>query len=308
MDVLATLAAIAETGEQQPFATIVPVVPGLTAHLDGDFMAYFASGSDTLAPGDARRNIIKRVAKVQQLTGAERVIMHLTAGWSDKAGRYHCATERPYQAQRKGSRKPDNWDFCRSYMETHDGSLFTPKLWTDREADDGMAYLTHTLATHKGELHVIHSADKDMRMFAGIHLSWDYHLTRVPLGAYDVVGEDGLQYGHKWFWTQMLQGDTADNIPGLVGVGEGTAQARLADTTSNAEASAIVRGMYSAHHGDGWEERFVEQAALLWMRTDRAASTTDFLTLGVFGSEVTAAAHRLSAHVEEQRAYIRSLQ
>lgn len=308
MDVLATLAQIAEHGEQQPFATIVPSVPGLTAHIDGDYMAYFAAGKDSLSPGDARRNIIKRVAKVKQTTGAERVIMHLTAGWSDKAGRYHVATERPYQAQRKGSRKPDNWDFCRSFMETHDGSLFTPKLWTDREADDGMAYLTHTLATHKGELHVIHSADKDMRMFAGLHLSWDYATVRVPLDSYDVLGEDGLQYGHKWFWLQMLHGDSADHIPGLIGTGETIAKARLAGTKCNAEASAIVRGMYAAHHGDGWEDRFVEQAALLWMRTDRPASTTNFLTLGVFGPEVTAAAHRLDARVEEQRAYIRSLQ
>src|SRR5690606_29458764 len=132
-------------------------------------------------------------------------------------------------------------------------------------------------ASLQGRMHVVHTADKDMRMFCGTHVAWkDFTITEVPLDAYDIVGRDGKQYGHKFFWYQMLVGDTADNIPGLPGVGPATAEAALAGTVCNVDAAAVVRGAYSGRLGDGWHDYFVEQAVLLWMRTDRAAALTNF--------------------------------
>lgn len=305
---IAALQAMVGKAAPMPFCEVRTPNRYVTAHVDGDYMAYFASGSDECSAGDARRNVLSRLSKLRTVSGASKVVMHLTHGASAKGERYLAAVTQKYQAQRGGGRKPRNWDFLREWMESYEGDQFTPKIWTTREADDGMAHVCHAVATHQNVLHVVHSADKDMRMYCGLHVSWqDFHITEVPLGAYDIVGPDGKQYGHKWFWMQMLMGDSADHIPGLPNVGPATAETLLAETANNEEAAAIVRGTYAEKVGDGWEDYFVEQAVLLWMRTDRHATLRNFLTLGVFGQGIIDATLRLEARVRKQRHALEAL-
>ena len=145
-------------------------------------------------------------------------------------------------------------------------------------------------------------------MFCGVHISWKgFHITEVPRGTYDIIGADGEQYGHKWFWYQMLCGDTADHIPGLPGVGPKTAAAALAGTVSNEQAAAVVRGMYSDRVGPEWVPYFVEQAMLLWMRTDRDAAADDFLVLGCFGDGIIQEAQRVVERVHQERTRLKEL-
>lgn len=307
MDIDALVSQVAEAAPM-PALDVQAPCSWLTAHIDGDYMAYYAAGSDNTSPGLARQSVLSRVAKVRRLSGAESVVMHLTSGGSTKGDRFLAAQTQPYQGQRAGSKKPRNWGFLREYMEGHSGQFFTPKLWTTREADDGMAYLSHTLAELKGQLHVIHTADKDMRMFAGVHLNWKtWDKVVVPLGAYDILGSDGLQYGHKWFWMQMLMGDTADHIPGLPNVGKVTAEDALRGTTCNAEGYCAAERLYRAKLGAGWERYMVEQAVLLWMRVDRHASLLDFLRLDVFPACVQEAAWYTADRVQEERDYLENL-
>lgn len=286
---------------RQPDANVI-------AHVDGDYMAYFASGKEGCSAGDARRNVLTRLSKLRSVSGAGRVVMHLTHGASTKGDRFLAATTQPYQGQRKSGGKPGNWKFLREWMETYDGPDFEPKLWLTREADDGIAHVCESVAKLRGQMHVVHTADKDMQMFCGLHVSWDdYLITEVPLGAYDVWGKDGKQYGHKFFWYQMLCGDTADNIPGLPKVGPVTAKAVLEGTTSNEEAAPMVYGMYSRLIGDGWQDYFAEQAVLLWMRTDRHAKLLDVLQLGVFGPKLQDAFYRLETVVTGKREELEAL-
>jgi hypothetical protein len=84
-------------------------------------------------------------------------------------------------------------------------------------------------AIERGEKHlsIIASKDKDLRMVPGLQLDWD-------TGAIHDTGDDDFGYvelverttdsgttkllkgyGQKFFWAQMLIGDTADNISGL---------------------------------------------------------------------------------------------
>lgn len=301
MDIAALIAKASEAAPM-PYTVVPEPNPRLVAHVDGDYMAYYAAGADGIGAGAARHNVTSRIDKLKFMTGATKVTMHLTHGASTKGQRFLVARQLPYQGQRNGGRKPDNWAYLREYMETYTGQLFTPRIWTTREADDGIAFATHTMASLKNELHVIHTRDKDMRMFAGIHVSWtDWKITEVPLGAYDIIGADGEQYGHKWFWMQMLHGDTADNIPGLAGVGPVKAASLLQGTSSNLEACPIVSGAYSDKYGDEWADKFAEQAILLWMRTDRHADLLDFLSLRCFGSAVVDAAHAIRERVNREQ-------
>ncbi|UUR56203.1 putative 5'-3' exonuclease [Xanthomonas phage pXoo2106] len=304
MDLSALMAA---AGERSPMP--VQVVrqhnPRVIAHVDGDYMAYFAAGSENCSAGDARRNVLSRCAQLKHISGAGKIVMHLTHAASTKGDRFLAATTQPYQGQRQAGRKPNNWAFLREWMETYEGDAFTPKIWLTREADDGIAYVNEGAALHHNILHVVHSADKDMRMFCGVHVDWDgYGITEVPLGAYDIVGENGLQYGHKWFWMQMLHGDSADNIPGLPKVGKVTAEQLLLDTKDNLEAVKLVSGKYSEVLGADWRKTFAEQAVLLWMRTDRDAELLDVLKLDVFGPQLKQAFYDLAEDVKEKRAIL----
>jgi DNA polymerase-1 len=145
-----------------------------------------------------------------------------------------------------------------------------------------------------------------MQMLPGTHLTWvDYILVHVPLGAYEVIGGDGETYGHKWFWLQMLHGDGADFIPGLESfedknVGPVTAAEMLAGTTCNEEAFAVVASMYLSTYGDTWADRFVEQAALLWMRRTHAAPIHEFLEIVPADMDILRAIARMKRRVAQQ--------
>lgn len=282
----------------------------ITSHMDGDYAAYFCAGSDNCGAGEARRNVLSRVSKLRTISGAGQVVMHLTHGASSKGDRFLVAQARPYQGQRTHGSKPKQWQFLREWMESYDGPEFKVALWKDREADDGMAHACHTAASLRNVLHVVHTADKDMRMFCGTHVAWNsYAITDVPLGAYDVIGADHKQYGHKWFWMQMLQGDTADHIPGLPKVGEKGAEELLAGTTCNDEARELVIGKYIDKMGwDKWADFFVEQAVLLWMRTDYHSSIRNVLPILGDGPQVLEAMMRMEDRVRLARHNLRRLQ
>lgn len=305
MDLVELMTRAAEVNPMPNARPVRQHNPRVIAHMDGDYAAYFCAGSENCSAGDARRNVLSRCAQLKHITGAGKVVMHLTHGASTKGDRFLAATTQPYQGQRQAGRKPNNWAFLREWMETYEGDAFTPKIWMTREADDGIAYVNEGAALHANILHVVHSADKDMRMFCGVHCDWDsYEMTEVPLGTYDIVGENGLQYGHKWFWMQMLHGDSADHIPGLPKVGKVTAEQLLFESKDNLEACQLVSGKYSEVLGADWRKTFAEQAVLLWMRTDRDAELLDVLSLDVFGPKLKQAFYDLAEDVNEKRAIL----
>lgn len=289
----AIAAAAADTPHQQE---MVPLTPGLQLHVDGDYLAYYASGNDDTDAGQARINAMNIIDTFRARVGADEVIVHNTAPGSHKGERYLIATVKPYQGQRSGGRKPKNHGYLQDLLIGYEGPAFRSKTWATREADDGMGACSHFALGRAPGYGAIATADKDMRMLPGVHINWKtLQTTRVLPGDYSVIGEDGKQYGLKWFWLQMLQGDTADNCPGLeyafiniipsgpermTKVGEKTAEKILAGIGSSNEAGELVLDLYvRAYRGRGAEfgyDRFCEQAALMWMRTDNNAQVADF--------------------------------
>lgn len=315
--IAATEAAVAA----QPIGN--PIVPETvverTVHVDGDFLAYRCAGGDECPAGVARQNIRNKVETLREMSGSKRAIIHLTMPDSNKGERFLIATIKPYQGQRKHNRRPVNWEMLRGYLEGHDPKLnpaFNVARWRDREADDGFAFASHR-APDPVHTCVIAAPDKDMRMLAGLHIDCDdYTLTQVPRGSYEVIGPyNGETYGHKWFWLQMLQGDTADHIPGLERhvdaprqqVGAKTAQKWLDGTACNEEAFEVVSRKYEDTYGPEWGDRFVEQAGLLWLRTGRRAEVHDYIRIVPLTDEIQAASKRLIKRVRTQRAEIDSI-
>lgn len=278
--------AIARTAADSPMGGVsVPVVRSRILLVDGDGLAYYCAGKDDSDAGLARAALRDKVSSAARIVGAERIIVLLTASGSHKGHRYAIARVKPYQGQRANSRRPTNWRALRDYMESPEFP-FEVESTQLAEADD----LFGMYAYKQPDSVVIYTQDKDMRMLPGMHLDWVSHRAyTVPYSftpdldyrRYGVEAKDCVfnekQYGPKWFWLQMMQGDTADNILGLPKylardklkpVGEVTAYKLLfegARITKGPIANEVAF-YYKGYYGDRWLVEMMEQACLLWMR------------------------------------------
>lgn len=256
-----------------------PIMPGRILYADGDGLAYYCAGSDETAPERAIANLRDKLAAAQVAARAERVVICTTPSGSNKGDRYAIARVKPYQGQRSNSRRPQNWALLRSLVT--ESKLYPVELADNAEADD--LFAMHGWRDPNNT--VILTQDKDMRMVAGWHLDWAMHtMFFLPPGVQAVRHYDKW-YGWYWFWLQMLQGDTADNIPGLPKYrndkgnlalcGEKTAE-RLLDPVrdSNVNTAFAVLDLYRGFYGADAEVNLLEQACLLWMRPN----PTDYLS------------------------------
>ena len=253
----------------QPHARTGPV-PGRLLLIDGDALAYTCAGGED--PAQARINLRNHVEQAKRAASAEDALILLTARDSNKGGRYAVARVKPYQGQRSGDRRPPQWQHLRDLLEA--SNVGTPVESTSTaEADDFFAY--YSSLKGPGNV-VIHTQDKDMRMVPGWHLSWtEMRMLWLSPDTFAVEHNDKL-YGEKWFWMQMLMGDTADNVPGLPKMtkpdgkqalcGEVTARKLLAECHDRDTCRAVVVGQYRSFYGDGWRTALLEQGVLLWMR------------------------------------------
>lgn len=194
--------------------------PGRTLILDGDGPCYVVA-STVKRMDTAIRRYQQDMLKFMFLTNAEHVRVHLTAHDSLKANRHFVNAVKPYQGQRKGKAKPALLEPLRQAMADRSNWLPEFEVFYHREleADDGMM---HDAYYYK-ELGVIRSEDKDLRMTP--YPYWDIESGRLmqsesvgwlemkytPAGNTKCIGQ-----GPVFFWAQMLMGDTADNIQGIL--------------------------------------------------------------------------------------------
>lgn len=194
-------------------------VQGRTLILDGDGPCYVAAATVKTLPTAVRR-VQQRILELMFLTGSENARVHLTAADSLKAGRFNIIAAKPYQGNRKSKDKPPLLEATRQAMANEENWLpeFVVQYHTRLEADDGMMHDAYSLQEHG----VIWSEDKDLRMTP--YQYWEASTGTLVQGIgfgslFESYTEAGthkcLGYGRKFFWAQMLMGDTADNISGV---------------------------------------------------------------------------------------------
>lgn len=286
----ALLAAVAQAAAAAPQAasTSEPVA-GRVLGVDGDGLCYYCAGKDGTEAGVARRHVLDKIATAKAACGATIVKVYLTGRASHKGGRYAVARVKPYQGQRDGGNRPENWEFLREFLETYTGPDFEVEIVNDREADDCFARDANRYFDY-----VIYTQDKDMRMIYAKHLDWVSHVLYVVDPEQFGVTYNEKLYGGRWFWSQMLHGDTADHIPGLpfytdgsvvktgpkkgqvkeIRCGEAAESVRslLPIILSHTNACTHIRPLYESCYGDRWLVEMLEQGILLWMRPDERAS------------------------------------
>jgi DNA polymerase-1 len=132
-----------------------------------------------------------------------------------------------YKANRTAT-KPKHLQFLRDYLvESWQGTV-AEKM----EADDYLGINQH-------ESSIICSIDKDLLQVPGKHYNF------VKKEFYEVDEETGFRN----FYTQLLTGDTSDNIKGIAGIGPVKAKKALTGYFTEQGMFSVVRDMYK---NDEW--------------------------------------------------------
>lgn len=191
---------------------------GRTLILDGDGPAYVAAATVKTVPTGLRR-FQSQVLEAIFLANCERGEVFLTHETCTKAGRYTIKAVKPYQGQRSSSAKPPLLSQVREIAE-QEGSMEEFDVHMERviEADDAMMMLSYQL----GDAGVVRSEDKDLRMtpFPYYEIKRGVVMPADPFGELwiddSTVTPKLLGRSLKFFWAQMMMGDSADNIKGLL--------------------------------------------------------------------------------------------
>lgn len=197
-------------------------VVGRTLIMDGDGAAYKAT-ADAKKMDTAIRRFTTLIYEAMYLTKAEFARVHLTPKGCYKNGRHLLLGAKPYQANRGGKPKPPLLEPLRSMasglFQPHENIQVFPQYQV--EADDAIMMDAYTV-----ENSIVWSEDKDLNIVPcpKYCITTGRILMLAPGTRFGWTGErytdsgklkpDGR--GTKFFWLQMLMGDTADNVKGIL--------------------------------------------------------------------------------------------
>lgn len=181
--------------------------------------------------------------------------------------RKEVAVTKPYKGTRHNE-KPFHYDNLTIYMIDHYNAFIANGM----EADDEMA-----IYQSNNDNTIICSRDKDLRMVKGWHYGWacgkqeefgphkydEFGYIEHNKSKNKIVGG-----GFLFFCSQLITGDTVDNIPGLPKAGPVKAMKILEGVTDSDSAFKAVTEAYSEVVGEDYMTYLREQIDLLWMITE----------------------------------------
>ncbi len=164
--------------------------------------------------------------------------------------RHELAKTKVYKGNRDKTHRPTYETQIRDYIKANYDSYTGER----EEADDLLGRWQTELGPEET---VICTIDKDLDQIPGYKYNWVHNVT------YFVDEEQANMFLH----TQILTGDTVDNIPGLRGIGPKKAAKILHECHTLEEmGDAVARAYEHYHDGEDWEEYLNEQANLIFIR------------------------------------------
>ena len=183
---------------------------------------------------------LQSILDVFETTDKAKVFLQGSGNYRDRI-----ATIQPYKGNRDPSKRPRYYDEIRTYLLDYWGAELVNKM----ETDDACGI---TQWKHRDKSTCIVTIDKDLDMIPG----WHYNYVKKEMYWVD------LATANKKFWTQVLTGDTTDNIRGIPKVGIKTAEKLLSNVESWVDMHGVVREAYARA---GITDEFHENASLLWI-------------------------------------------
>jgi len=193
----------------------------------------------------------------------EEIIEHLDCDYkvylSGKGNfRYEKATIQPYKGNRVSLSKPFHYDSARQLLV----DVYNAEVSSGIEADDLIGL------SHDPEKDCIVTLDKDLNCIPGLHYNWKNKQ------CYWVKEVDA----DRSFYSQVLTGDSTDNILGLYGVGAKSAAVKqVSSQSSDREMFDTVRKEYQSRFGSYWKQFMSENCELLWILQKREPSWRKYI-------------------------------
>lgn len=265
-------------GVQDVPDTFKNFILGRTVIIDGDDACYSCSAGAAKL-GTAQKRFKTAIYEIMFLTKAQFARVHLTPKGCYKNGRHLLLGVKPYQGNRKGKPKPALLEMLRDtavdvFKDDTDVDVF-PQMYY--EADDACVMDAYTVQNC-----ILWSKDKDLNLApcTRYHIETGRELTVTNRFGWigsrftEALKEKADGHGTKFFWLQMLMGDTADNVKGILKYngklcGELTALEILRDVATEDAAANLVLDAYRAIN-----QNPVPEAEALWLlrSTDDSAS------------------------------------
>ena len=260
--------------------------------MDGDASCYEAA--TTVAKLDtALRRVEEKIITAMYLTQSPAARVHITPEGSYKAGRHLYVGAQPYQANRDPNAKPTLLAPIRKalkgYIESKYPEITVIENFT-LEADDGIIIDSCKL---KQDV-VVWSPDKDLRVTpasyyeisTGIIDTIPNRFGYITIGSTETGNNKPKGHGTKFFWWQMLMGDTADNIKGLrsykgKSIGAVRAYNLIKDITDEQECANFVLECYKSIN-----QNPLPEGSLLWLLRDEHDSFVNYLKEFNFNQEI----------------------
>ncbi|QZI86185.1 hypothetical protein PODOV061v2_0041 [Vibrio phage 172P1] len=177
--------------------------------------------------------------------------------------RYDIAKTVPYKGNRN-KRKPFHFDNIKQYIIFRYNAVELNGI----ETDDMLAVRQKQL----GNKSIIVSRDKDLRMVNGWHYGYECgkqgEFGPLYVSGIGDIDDKGKGIGIKFFWAQMLMGDSTDNIVGCRNRGKVFAYKQLNDLHTEDELATTVAQCYKETYKESWNTIMLEQGRLLWMHDE----------------------------------------
>jgi hypothetical protein len=227
----------------------------VTLLIDADSLIYFVAHLETVE--EAILRLDERVHNIMVANYTDKYVMFLTG---KDCFRYDVAKSAPYKGNRKDRERPKWLKVITQYMVAKYNAVHYKGL----EADDTVCYFKNIIPNSR-----ICAIDKDVvNSTEGNH--FNYGMAKIPdtmpqewafKGFITVTEDEALNALH----TQMLTGDSGDNIPGIKGIGPAKAEKILNATTSKTEMEGILNKYMIAYGAMDGIARFAETFRLVYM-------------------------------------------
>jgi DNA polymerase-1 len=222
------------------------------ALIDADILLYRVGfTTEDVDEPIAKYRMAEMITRILDVTGANEAMLYLSPG-NQASFRYRIAPD--YKANRKDKPKPKHYKFLRDFLK----SEFLAITGDDEEADDSLGV---ALSSDKEGTSILVSIDKDLDQIAGWHFNF------VTEETYKISPLEGARV----FYTQLLVGDTSDNIEGCPKVGKITAARLLEGCETEKEMYEVCLKAYKRAFKNDLRrlftaERILKAGSLLWIR------------------------------------------
>jgi 5'-3' exonuclease len=163
------------------------------------------------------------------------------------------AIDPKYKANRTGV-DPEHRKACRQHLIDKWGAVEA----TGMEADD-------LCGIYQTENTIICGIDKDLLQIPGKHYQWPIVRGGKCVREGRFINVSPIE-GLRAFYTQLLVGDTSDNIIGISGIGPKKAEKWLETCETEEEMKEVVSSLYNDN------DRFYNNANLLWILRDEGVT------------------------------------